>query len=63
MHSGRALITTSLHSAGIVGPAAVLDNIQHGYNDKWSCPQTPFENRLKVGVRAEEKVFEDEGHT
>jgi uncharacterized protein (DUF1684 family) len=27
------------------------------YNEKWSCPITPFENRLKVPVRAGEKVF------
>jgi len=27
------------------------------YNDKWSCPITPFENRLKVSVRAGEKIF------
>jgi len=27
------------------------------YNDQWSCPLTPFENRLKVPVRAGEKIF------
>ncbi len=27
------------------------------YNDRWSCPMTPFENRLKVPVRAGEKLF------
>jgi uncharacterized protein (DUF1684 family) len=27
------------------------------YNDAWSCPLTPFENRLKVPIRAGEKVF------
>ncbi len=27
------------------------------YNDRWSCPLTPFENRVKVAVRAGEKVF------
>ena len=27
------------------------------YNERWSCPITPFENRLKVPVRAGEKVF------
>ena len=29
------------------------------YNDVWSCPLTPFENRLKVPVRAGEKVFHE----
>ena len=27
------------------------------YNDAWSCPITPFENRLKVAIRAGEKIF------
>ena len=27
------------------------------YNDLWSCPLTPFENRLKVPIRAGEKLF------
>jgi uncharacterized protein (DUF1684 family) len=28
------------------------------YNEQWSCPLTPFENRLKVPIRAGEKNFE-----
>jgi uncharacterized protein (DUF1684 family) len=27
------------------------------YNDCWSCPLTPFENRLKVPIRAGERLF------
>ncbi len=27
------------------------------YNDIWSCPLTPFENRLNVPIRAGEKLF------
>jgi hypothetical protein len=27
------------------------------YNDAWSCPITPFENRLKVPIRAGEKIY------
>lgn len=27
------------------------------YNDLYSCPLTPFENRLKVAIKAGEKVF------
>ena len=27
------------------------------YNELWSCPITPFENRLKVPIRAGEKLF------
>lgn len=29
------------------------------YNDLWSCPLTPFENRLKVAIRAGEKNFHE----
>jgi len=29
------------------------------YNANWSCPITPAENRIKVAVRAGEKVFEE----
>ena len=29
------------------------------YNERWSCPITPAENRLKVAIRAGEKIFED----
>ena len=29
------------------------------YNEAWSCPLTPFENRVKVPVRAGEKIFHD----
>ncbi len=28
------------------------------YNTRWSCPLTPFENRLQVPVRAGEKLFD-----
>jgi uncharacterized protein (DUF1684 family) len=30
------------------------------YNEMWSCPLTPFENRVKVPVRAGEKTFHTE---
>ena len=29
------------------------------YNARWSCPLTPFENRLKLPIRAGEKIFQD----
>ena len=28
------------------------------YNEQWSCPITPAENRLKVSIRAGEKLFD-----
>ena len=30
---------------------AGLDETQRAYNDLWSCPLTPFENRLKIPIR------------
>lgn len=30
------------------------------YNEHWSCPLTPFENRLRVPIRAGEKLFDAE---
>jgi len=29
------------------------------YNENWSCPITPGENRLKIPIRAGEKVYEE----
>ncbi len=33
------------------------------YNEQWSCPLTPAENRLKVAILAGEKIFHEEGVT
>jgi uncharacterized protein len=30
------------------------------YNEGWSCPLTPWENRLKVPIRAGEKLFHED---
>jgi uncharacterized protein len=30
------------------------------YNELWTCPITPFENRLKVPVRAGERLFHED---
>ena len=30
------------------------------YNERWSCPLPPAENRLTVALRAGEKIFDDE---
>lgn len=32
------------------------------YNENYSCPLTPFENRLKLPIRAGEKLFGAPGH-
>ena len=31
------------------------------YNENWSCPLTPAENRLSVAIRAGESLFETHG--
>lgn len=31
------------------------------YNENWSCPITPAENRVKVPIRAGERLFHEEG--
>ena len=33
------------------------------YNENYSCPLTPFENRLKLPIRAGEKLFAGGDHT
>ena len=30
------------------------------YNEQWSCPLTPAENRIKLAIRAGEKIFHEE---
>ncbi|HSR48966.1 MAG TPA: DUF1684 domain-containing protein [Anaerolineales bacterium] len=30
------------------------------YNENWSCPLTPAENRLKIPIRAGERIFKEE---
>lgn len=32
------------------------------YNENWSCPITPAENRLKIAIRAGEQAFESHSH-
>jgi uncharacterized protein (DUF1684 family) len=39
---------------------AGLDKTHQPYNDKWSCPVPPKENRLKVRIEAGEKKFKEE---
>jgi hypothetical protein len=51
-----------LEPEGIGGGKFLIDfnlayNPYCAYNDRFSCPLTPFENRLKVPIRAGEKLF------
>ncbi len=56
------MITSSMQILQAPGPAAGLDRIQQDCNPNWSCPIPPRENRLKVAIRAGEKVFEVAAH-
>jgi hypothetical protein len=58
----RVPVTTGLSALPGREPQAALDNIHHCYNPNWSCPLTPFGNRLKVPIRAGEKRFPDVDH-
>jgi hypothetical protein len=60
--SARAA-TTSQHGAPAPAPPAASDNIQHAYNQNFSCPLTPFENRVRAPVRAGEKAYKDAAHS
>ena len=54
--------TIAQYTGRVPGLTAGLDRIQHPYNLRWSCPLTPFENRVKVPIRAGEKLFASAEH-
>jgi hypothetical protein len=58
--AGRYLEPEPLPGGRFLVDFNVAYNPYCAYNDHWSCPLTPFENRLKVPIRAGEKVFETE---
>ncbi|MBL8057743.1 MAG: DUF1684 domain-containing protein [Anaerolineales bacterium] len=37
-------------------------DIRPSSNERWSCPLTPFENRLKIPIRAGEKLYPGAPH-
>lgn len=55
--AGRYLEPESLPGGRLLVDFNLAYNPYCAYNDRWSCPLTPAENRLKVPVRAGEKVF------
>lgn len=55
--AGRYLEPELLPGGKILVDFNVAYNPYCAYNDMWSCPLTPFENRLKVPIRAGEKIF------
>jgi len=57
--AGRYLEPEPLSGGRFLVDFNIAYNPYCAYNEKWSCPLTPFENRLKVPMRAGEKLFHE----
>ena len=55
--AGRYLDVQQTHDGRIVVDFNYAYNPYCAYNENWSCPLTPFENRIQVPIRAGEKNF------
>lgn len=60
--AGRYLEPEVLEDGQFLIDFNVAYNPYCAYNDLWSCPITPAENRLKVPIRAGEKIFDTAAH-
>jgi len=60
--AGRYLEPEAVEGGKYVVDFNLAYNPYCAYNDLYSCPLTPWENRLKVPIWAGEKAFEGEGH-
>ncbi len=58
--AGRYLEPTPLADDRFLVDFNLAYNPTCAYNEMWSCPITPAENRLKVPIRAGEKIFHTE---
>ncbi len=58
--AGRYLEPEPLSGGTLLVDFNLAYNPYCAYNDRWSCPLTPPENRLKVPIRAGEKIFHHE---
>ena len=56
--AGRYLEPVELEDGDFLVDFNLAYNPYCAYNDFWSCPLTPFENRLKVPIRAGEKLYQ-----
>ena len=61
--SGRYVEVELLSDGKIVVDVNYTYNPYCAYNDRWSSPLTPFENRLKVPLQAGEKSIKSESTT
>ncbi len=55
--AGRYLDPEPLPGGRFIVDFNIAYNPYCAYNEMWSCPITPAENRLKVAIRAGEKLF------
>ncbi len=55
--AGRYLEIESLGKDRFIVDFNLSYNPYCAYNEQWSCPLTPHENRLNVPIRAGEKIF------
>jgi len=55
--AGRYLDLEPLPGGHFIVDFNIAYNPYCAYNEMWSCPITPAENRLKVAIRAGEKLF------
>ena len=55
--AGRYLDVEQTHDGEILVDFNYAYNPYCAYNEQWSCPLTPFENRIQVPIRAGEKKF------
>lgn len=58
--AGRYLEPVPLESGRIEVDFNLAYNPYCAYNEMWSCPFPPAENRLRVPIRAGEKIFQHE---
>ena len=54
--AGRYLEPELQHNGKLLIDFNMVYNPYCAYNEMWSCPLTPFENRLKAPIRAGEKL-------
>ena len=58
--AGRYLEPEPLDGGRFLVDFNVAYNPYCAYNEMWSCPLTPFENRVKAPIRAGEKLYDPE---
>jgi uncharacterized protein (DUF1684 family) len=57
--AGRYIEVEQLQNGKFLVDFNLAYNPYCAYNEAWSCPLTPVENRLKVPIRAGEKIFHE----